>query len=281
MSGIPSEIADDFVRARRLEWWTLGWMVSVVAVMYLALGGSQAMRAALIEDVLSLIPAVAWLIASRFEPRGPTDKYPFGIVRVNSLAFLVSAVALTVVGSFVFYESAHALIAGDHPTVPPVTLFGREIWMGWVMIAALAYSVVVPMALGHKKLPVARALHDEVLHTDALMQKADWQTGVAGILGIVGIGLGIGGPTARRRCSSPSRSCGMVSAIFAPPPPNCSTARRANSKGRKSPKTRCGCANGWRRAFPARKSACANRAAIFSPASKGSRCPPIFRFRAN
>ena len=33
-------------------------------------------------------------------------------------------------------------------------------------------------------------MQDKVLHTDALMQKADWTTGLAGILGITGVGLG-------------------------------------------------------------------------------------------
>ena len=191
MTGIPAPIAKPFARARRLEWWTLFWMSTVVAAMYFTMGSSQAMKSALIEDVLSLVPAVTWLIAARLEPREPTAKYPFGLVRVNSLAFLVSAVALTLVGGFLFYEGAHTLIAQEHPTVPPVDLFGQDIWLGWLMIAALAYSVVVPMTLGRMKLPTAQTLRDKVLHTDALMQKADWQTGLAGILGIVGIGFGL------------------------------------------------------------------------------------------
>lgn len=191
MSDIPAPIAEPFARARRLEWWTLAWMSTVVAVMYFTMGSSQAMKSALIEDVLSLVPAITWLIAARLEPREPTAKYPFGLVRVNSLAFLVSAVALTLVGGFLLYESAHTLIAREHPTVPPVTLFGQDVWLGWLMIASLAYSVVVPMTLGRKKLPIAEKLRDKVLHTDALMQKADWQTGLAGILGIVGIGFGL------------------------------------------------------------------------------------------
>jgi len=33
-------------------------------------------------------------------------------------------------------------------------------------------------------------LRDKLLHTDALMNKANWQTGLAGILGILGIGFG-------------------------------------------------------------------------------------------
>ena len=190
MSRLPAPIRDDFARARRLEWWTLGWMATVVAAMFLAMGQSQAMRSALFEDVLSLVPAVTFLIAARYEPRDPTAKYPFGFVRVNSLAFLVAAVALTAVGAFLLYESAMALLLAEHPTVAPVELFGHSIWLGWLMIAALAWSVIVPMILGRMKLPVAKRLRDKVLHTDALMQKADWQTGLAGIVGILGIYFG-------------------------------------------------------------------------------------------
>lgn len=190
MNRVPEQIRDDFDRAKRLEWLTLLWMGTVVVAMFFAMGSSQAMRTAFIEDVLSLIPAAVFLIAARFEPRDPTPKYPFGFVRVNSLAFLVAAVALTSVGAFLVYESLLALLRTEHPTVPPVTVFGREVWMGWLMIAALSYSVVVPMILGHLKTPVARTLRDKVLHTDALMQKADWQTGLAGIVGIAGIYFG-------------------------------------------------------------------------------------------
>lgn len=191
MSGVPSSIAADFARARRLEWWTLVWMASVVAVMYAAMGSSKAMQSAVIEDVLSLVPAITWLIAARLEPNEPSEKYPFGFVRVNSLAFLVSAVALTVVGSFLLYESVMTLTSAEHPTVPPVEVLGSDVWLGWLMIAALLYSVVPPMILGHLKQPIARRLRDKVLHTDALMQRADWQTGLAGVLGVTGIAYGL------------------------------------------------------------------------------------------
>jgi len=190
VNRLPASIREDFARAKRLEWRTLFWMSTVVAAMFVTMGGSQAMRSALIEDVLSLVPAVTFLIAARFEPKDPTEKYPFGFVRVNSLAFLVAAVALTAVGGFLMYESAMTLIMAEHPTVAPVEIFGHTVWLGWLMIAALGWSVVVPMFLGRVKLPVAERLRDKVLHTDALMQKADWQTGLAGIVGILGIYFG-------------------------------------------------------------------------------------------
>ncbi|WP_133366650.1 cation diffusion facilitator family transporter [Qipengyuania sediminis] len=190
MIETPVEIVDDLHRARKLEWWTLAGMASVIAVMAFAMGQSQAMRTAFVEDVLSLVPAITFLIAARFEPRPPSERYPFGFVRVNSLAFFISAVVLTTLGALLLFEGFSTLMKREHVTIPPIELFGQQIWLGWVMIAALAYSVIVPVVLGHLKKPVAQRLQDKVLHTDADMQKADWKTGLAGIVGVLGVGLG-------------------------------------------------------------------------------------------
>lgn len=190
MSGIPAQIAGDFVHARRLERWTLFWIGSVVVVMFFATGSSQAMRTAWFEDILSLVPAIVFLIAARLETREPNKAFPFGFHRVQSLAFLISAVALSSVGVFLLFESAMTLIKREHVTIPPITLLGQTFWMGWLMIAALLYSIVPPVILGRKKLPVAQRLQDKVLHTDAMMQKADWMTGFAGIGGVLGVGFG-------------------------------------------------------------------------------------------
>ena len=98
MNQLPKEIRPEMARARRLEWWTLAGMGSVVAAMYFAMGSSQAMKTAFIEDLLGLVPAVTFLVAARLEPRPPTRKYPYGFVRVDSLAFMASAVVLAAVG---------------------------------------------------------------------------------------------------------------------------------------------------------------------------------------
>ncbi len=191
MIETPVEIVEDLQGAKRLEWWTLAGMGSVIAVMYFAMGSSQAMKTAFIEDLLSLVPAITFLIAAKLEPRPPTEKYAFGFVRINSLAFLTSAVVLTVLGSLLLFDGLSALAKAEHPTIGPVEVLGRTLWLGWIMIAALAYSVIVPVVLGRLKLPIAKRLNDKVLHTDADMQKADWQTGLAGIVGILGVGFGL------------------------------------------------------------------------------------------
>lgn len=190
MSTPPKDLQDDLRRARRLEWWTLFWQASIVAVMALVLGSSQAMKSAWIEDLLGLIPAAVFLIAAKLERREPTDRFPYGYHRANSLAFLISATALVAMGGYLLADSAWKLAEQERPTIGQVTLFGHQIWLGWLMMAALAYSVVPPMILGRIKQPVARRLSDKVMHTDALMQKADWMTGLAGILGVAGVGFG-------------------------------------------------------------------------------------------
>lgn len=187
---IPPPIEADLKRAARLEYWTIAWMISIILLIGLVMGSSQAMKTAWIEDILSLVPSSVFLLALHFERKPPSARFPYGYHRVNSLAFLVAAVALSAMGTLLLVESALSLVRAEHVTVPPVRLFGEDIWLGWLMIAALLYSVVPPVILGRMKLPLARRLQDEVLHTDALMQKADWMTGLAGIAGIVGIGLG-------------------------------------------------------------------------------------------
>ncbi|MBW3554506.1 MAG: cation transporter, partial [Gemmatimonadetes bacterium] len=49
---------------------------------------------------------------------------------------------------------------------------------------------IPPFILGRMKMEPARQLHDKTLKADADMNKADWLTAVAGIVGILGIGIG-------------------------------------------------------------------------------------------
>ena len=189
-AGHPQEIAADIRKARRLEWWNIGWTVSIVVVMGLAMGSSQAMKTAWVEDTLGLIPPIVFLIAAHYEARAANDRFHYGYDRVNSLGFLVAAVALGGVGAFLFRDSVMALWESDHVTIGSTRIGGYDVWLGWFMLAAQLYATIPPLIIGRKELPLARRLSDKLLHTDALMNKANWQTGVAGILGVAGIGMG-------------------------------------------------------------------------------------------
>ncbi|WP_188053398.1 cation diffusion facilitator family transporter [Sphingosinithalassobacter sp. CS137] len=191
MKRIPAEIEQDVARARRLEWWTLGWQLSIIVILYFVLGSSQALKSAWIEDILGLVPAAVFLIALHWEQKAPDRRMPFGHLRMNSLAFLAAASALVVMGGWLIFDSGMKLLMAEHPTIGPMTIAGERMWAGWPMMAALAYSVVPPVILGRMKQPVAKRIQDKVLYTDALMQKADWMTGLAAIVGIAGVGYGL------------------------------------------------------------------------------------------
>lgn len=187
---LPDEIKRKLRRAARLEWWSIFWLLTIIVVMYFAMGSSQAMKTAWIEDTLSLLPPILFLLARKFENKPATEQYPFGFHRVGSLAFLLAAGALTAMGGFLLYDATSALILQEHPTIGNVTILGWDVWLGWLMVAALVYSIIPPVILGHMKKPLARAAMDKILYTDADMNAADWKTGLAGIAGIVGIGFG-------------------------------------------------------------------------------------------
>ena len=190
-SPYPPEVEAGIQRGVKLGYWTIAWVLTVVPLMFVVMGSSQAMKTVWIEDMLGFIPPIVYLVSVRLERKQPSDPFPFGFDRVNSLAFVVSAVALTLMGAYLLIEAVMTLATREHATVGTVRLLGRDIWLGWPMIAVLLWSTIPSMILGRMKVPVARTINDKVLHTDANMQKADWMTGLAAIGGVIGIGYGL------------------------------------------------------------------------------------------
>lgn len=188
---LPPELQKELHSAKKLEWITVFYLVSVVIIMYLTMGSSQAMKTAWLEDLLSLVPSIAFLIAIKINTKAPNDKFRYGYHRVFTIAFLIGASALLSMGLFMVYDSSMSLFKAEHPTIGSKIFFGKQIWMGWVMILALLYSAIPAMILGFKKLPKAKKLHNKILYTDAEAQKADYMTAFAAIVGILGVGAGI------------------------------------------------------------------------------------------
>lgn len=188
--SLPEEKQEKLAKAVRLEWITLFMLLTITIVMFMTMGASQAMKTAWIEDVLSMIPPIAFLLAMRYRDRDPDEDFPYGYRRSALLAFMVASVAILVLGLYMLYDSGMSLIKQHHPTLGHFELFGYRPWAGWVMIVALIYSVIPPIILGRMKLPLAQELHEKTLHADAVMNKADWMTGAAAVFGILAVGMG-------------------------------------------------------------------------------------------
>lgn len=190
-TALPPPQQEALRRAVRLEWLSMAFLATAVTVMYLAAGSSQAMKAAWLEDMLSFIPPVVFLVSVRVARRAPTPQHPYGYHRSVGVGHLVAATALVAMGAFLVHDSASGLLRQEHPPVGTMTVLGHTVWAGWVMVAALAYTAVPPVLLGRAKRPLAEQLHDRVLRADGDMNKADWMTAVGGIVGILGIGAGL------------------------------------------------------------------------------------------
>lgn len=186
----PPEQVEAFKKARRLEWWAIAYLLSVVVLMYLVLGSSQAMKTAWVEDMLGLVPPVVLLSATRIALREPDRRFPYGYHRAVSIAFLCASLTLFAVGAWLLGDSIIRLARAEHPSIGGVTIFGRVVWLGWLMLPVLAWSALPSISLGRLKLPLSRTLHDKVLFTDAEMNKADWMTALAAVVGVIGIGCG-------------------------------------------------------------------------------------------
>src|SRR5690606_20086030 len=170
-------------RDMRLDWITVSFLAGTVTLVFLVLGNSQAVKAAWIEDLRSFIPPTAFLVAVRVNRMRPTRAHPYGYHRSVGVGHLVSAVALTTMGTYLIIDSASGLIAVEHPTIGTVELFGQSIWLGWLMIGVMAIIALPPVFIGRAKLALAKELHNKVLYADADMNKADWMTAVGSMVG--------------------------------------------------------------------------------------------------
>ena len=189
--ALPTEQQQVLQKAVRLEWVTIGVLAVTVAAVGLVAGQSQAMRAAWLEDMLSFLPPIAFLVATRIIRRNPNPTHPYGYHRAIGVAHLVAATALLIMGGFLIYSSVMSLVAVEKPPVGMIVLFGQDIWLGWLMVVVMALSGIPPVILGRMKLKLAPQLHDKVLYADADMNKADWSTALATIVGVLGIGMGL------------------------------------------------------------------------------------------
>lgn len=189
---LPPEQQRAIRSAVRWEIFTIIYTSITIAVIALVVGESQAMRTAWIEDMLSLIPQFAFLTALLFVRRRPTRKHPYGLHRAMGIGHLVAGVALLTVGLNLAIEATTGLVSGEHPTIGTVQLFGQTIWLGWLMVAVMVIVIIGPVFFyGPAKSKLAPVLHNKLLYADADMAKADWQTTVASIVGVLGVGMGV------------------------------------------------------------------------------------------
>src|SRR3954451_18771444 len=91
---LPPEKEAALRKARRIEWLSIFFLATIIAVVGAAMGASQAMKAMWIEDPVGLIPPTSGLIGAYFRRKPPDDRFPYGYRRAVLIAYLAGSVAL-------------------------------------------------------------------------------------------------------------------------------------------------------------------------------------------
>src|SRR5699024_9952658 len=159
-------------KAVRMERVTIGFVIVTIVLVGSVAGQSQAMRSAWVEDMLSLVPRLEFLIASRVIRLASDRRQPYRDHRAIAIGYQAAALAMLVMGGLMVFESISALIKQEKPPIGVIVLFGQDIWMGWLMIVVMAFSAIPMVILGRIKLRLAKELHDKLLYADADMAKA-------------------------------------------------------------------------------------------------------------
>jgi cation diffusion facilitator family transporter len=187
----PPEQLEERERARKLAWLSIALLSIAGVFIFLTLGQSQSMKTAWVSDILTAIPPISLIVAMRYELREPTRRFPYGYFRAIAMAFLVTASVLTLTGAYLLFDSLMKLFKQERPPIGTVEMFGRQFWAGWLMIAALAFSMSVGILLGQLKKRPAKKLHDKELEAESKMNRAEWMSEGAAIVGILLVGLGL------------------------------------------------------------------------------------------
>ena len=93
---LPPDRAQDMRQAKKLAWVSIVYMSTVIGLMALVMGSSQAMQTAWVEDMLSLVPPIGFLIAARVRFWPHNERYPYGYHRATNIAFLMAVLAMLV-----------------------------------------------------------------------------------------------------------------------------------------------------------------------------------------
>jgi hypothetical protein len=134
--GAAGPAGGDAAQGVRYEWITIAFLAGAITLVGLVAGNSQSMKVAWAEDMLSLAPPIAFLIAGRIIRKPPTAKRPYGYHRSVGWA-ICRRHRPDHHGTLLIIDSAVGLVTAEHPSIGSVQLFGQVFWLGWLMMGAM------------------------------------------------------------------------------------------------------------------------------------------------
>ncbi|MDI6715353.1 MAG: cation diffusion facilitator family transporter [Actinomycetota bacterium] len=140
--------------------------------------GSIAMIAEAFHSLSDIVSSLIVIIGFRVAKQPPDPEHPFGHGRFESIATLVSAVILVILGIEIARDSIERLI---RPTPVIVNIFA---------ITVLILTVILKEFLARVAIDLGRRIEAQILVADSLNQRIDSLAAIIVLVGLIGVVLG-------------------------------------------------------------------------------------------
>lgn len=188
---LPDELVPTMHLGTRLAAGMIVYLAADIAVLASLQAGSQAILALIVEDVLESIAPVAYLVTKGTSSQDPDPDFPYGHHRDVTLGAFASSLALLGFGLVMLGVSAISLLDAQHPTIATMEVFGIWVWKGWLVVGWLLPTALIPWWLARRIRRPAEQMNNRVLDVAGDLLAADWQSTMAGVIGVVGVAAGL------------------------------------------------------------------------------------------
>lgn len=163
---------------------TLGIIVNVILTVLKLFGGIVGNSRALIADAVhsasDVISSFVVLFGVRAANKPPDDDHPYGHGKYETVAALIVAILLIVIGVEILVSSAQMLFSEESPQFPKV-----------IALYIIIFAILIKEAMYQYKIRLGRKIKSDALIADAWHHRSD---SISSIVALVGVGIAmIGG----------------------------------------------------------------------------------------
>lgn len=160
---------------------TLGIVVNIFLTIIKLIGGFVGNSRALIADAVhsasDVVSSFAVLVGVRAAGKPPDDDHPYGHGKYESVAALIVAIFLIVIGLEILMNSVQLVFQGEPPEFPKV-----------IALYIIIISILIKEAMYHYKIRLGRKIKSDALIADAWHHRSD---SISSIVALFGVGIAI------------------------------------------------------------------------------------------
>lgn len=160
---------------------TLGIVVNVFLTIIKLIGGffgnSRALIADAVHSASDVVSSFAVLVGVRAAGKPPDDDHPYGHGKYESVAALIVAIFLIVIGLEILMNSVQLVFQGEPPEFPKV-----------IALYIIIISILIKEAMYHYKIRLGRKIKSDALIADAWHHRSD---SISSIVALFGVGIAI------------------------------------------------------------------------------------------